>query len=385
MKISILTPDLSHNCLGRAYLLAKVLKRRYDTEIIGPAFRNKIWEPLSNQSEITIKVVKPYSPFYKTFLLIKSIQREITGDVIYVSKPLLVNYGAGLLERKINKKPLILDIDDWQMGFQEGLTIGGKLDRFIFSCLQFNSPASYWNSLIGEKLIRFADEITVSNNFLKSKYGGTVVWHARDTNVFNPAKFNREFLRKKYKLSVNKKVVSFIGTPQPYKGVEDLIYAISLIKDPRIYLILIGLNHNKYNDKLRKIVKEKIGHSRSKLLGAQSFAELPEFLAMTDIIVIPQHRTNTTLGQIPAKVFDAMAMAKPVIATAASSLPEILDNCGWIVEPEKPEQLARTIQYIISHPFKAEKMGQMARERCKKKYSFDAMEKILTEVFKKYE
>jgi len=38
MKISILPPDLSHNCLGRAYLLAKILQRHYEVEIIGPMF-----------------------------------------------------------------------------------------------------------------------------------------------------------------------------------------------------------------------------------------------------------------------------------------------------------------------------------------------------------
>jgi len=34
MKISILTPDLSHNCLGCAYLLAKILQKYYEVEIL---------------------------------------------------------------------------------------------------------------------------------------------------------------------------------------------------------------------------------------------------------------------------------------------------------------------------------------------------------------
>jgi len=38
MKISILTPDLSHNCLGRAYLLAKIIQGYYEVEIIGLMF-----------------------------------------------------------------------------------------------------------------------------------------------------------------------------------------------------------------------------------------------------------------------------------------------------------------------------------------------------------
>lgn len=48
MKISILTPDLSHNCLGRAYLLAKVLQRHYKVEITGPMFGEEIWGPIAN-------------------------------------------------------------------------------------------------------------------------------------------------------------------------------------------------------------------------------------------------------------------------------------------------------------------------------------------------
>jgi len=57
-----------------------------------------------------------------------------------------------------------------------------------------------------------------------------------------------------------------------------------------------------------------------------------------------------------------MAMAKPIIATNASDLPEILDGCGWIVEPESSKQLAETIQYVFDHPVKAEEMGWKARK-----------------------
>lgn len=81
----------------------------------------------------------------------------------------------------------------------------------------------------------------------------------------------------------------------------------------------------------------------------------------------------------------AMAMAKPIIATIVSDLPEILDGCGWIVEPENPEQLAEIIQYVFNHPAEVEEMGWKARERCIEKYSWDAMEKVLVGVFKKYE
>ena len=80
-----------------------------------------------------------------------------------------------------------------------------------------------------------------------------------------------------------------------------------------------------------------------------------------------------------------MDMAKPVIATNVSDLPEILDGCGWIVEPDNPEKLAEIIQIVLDNPKEAIKMGQKGRQKCIEKYSWDEMEKILVKIFKKYE
>ena len=111
MKISILTPDLSHNCLGRAYLLAKILQRHYKVEIVGPIFGVGIWEPVANDKSITYKSVKIRGRF-KHYWQIRDLAKKIDGDVVYASKPLFTSFGVGLLKKLFNSKPLILDIDD---------------------------------------------------------------------------------------------------------------------------------------------------------------------------------------------------------------------------------------------------------------------------------
>lgn len=85
---------------------------------------------------------------------------------------------------------------------------------------------------------------------------------------------------------------------------------------------------------------------------------LLEFQSITDLVVIPQAERAASHGQVPAKIFDAMAMPKPIIATNVSDIPEILDGCGWIVEPENPRQLAETIQYVFDHPAEAKQKGK---------------------------
>lgn len=388
MKISILTPDLSLNCLGRTYLLAKILQRHYKVEMIGPIFGEGIWEPVAYDKNIMYKSVRVFGRF-KPYWQIGELIKKIDGDVIYAGKPLFSSFGIGLVKKALKKKPLILDIDDWQMGFiKENYSKMSIYQRFRFiksSTLYFYNLGSYWNNLINEKLIYFADEITVSNNFLKKKYGGTIIRHGRDTDNFNPQKYSRKLLREKYNLDNSKKVVMFLGTPREHKGLEILIHALNMIKNKNIFMFVVGIgDNNDYGKKLTKIAKEILGNNY-KGFDIQPFDKIPEFLTIADIMVIPQKKTISTIGQIPAKVFDAMAMAKPIIATKVSDLPEILKGCGWVVEAENPKKLAETIKYILDNPEEAKTMGQKAREKCVEKYSWDAIEKILVNLFKKYE
>ena len=80
-----------------------------------------------------------------------------------------------------------------------------------------------------------------------------------------------------------------------------------------------------------------------------------------------------------------MAMAKVIIATDVSDLSEILDGCGWVVEPDKSNKLAEKIQYVLNNTEEAEAIGKKARLKCIEKYSWNAMEEILLGVLKKYE
>lgn len=388
MKVSILTPDVSDNCLGRAYLLAKILQRHYEVEIIGPMFGEGIWKPVANDKSIVYKTIR-ISGRLKAYSQIRKLIKKTDGDVIYASKPLFSSFGIGLSKKILKKKPLILDIDDWEMGFRKDdysrLSRLRRIRYLVSSAFYFFSTGSYWNSFFGEKLFRLADEVTVSNNFLKEKFGGTIVWHGRDTDAFDPEKFDRDLIREKYQIKKTKKIVLFFGTPRPHKGVEDLIRALDLIQDKEIILVIAGIDSKDFfGINLVASAGKRLGERRFLDFGLQPFEKVPEFLAMADVVTIPQRKNVSTTGQIPAKVFDAMAMAKPIIATNVSGLPEILDGCGLIVEPESPEQLAAKISYLFNNLNEAKKLGGAARQKCIENYSWDSLENTLLQIFQKY-
>ena len=91
------------------------------------------------------------------------------------------------------------------------------------------------------------------------------------------------------------------------------------------------------------------------------FKDLPEHLAAADVVVIPQRNTSDTVGQMPAKIFDAMAMAKPIVSTRISDIPDVLGDCGYLVEPGNVQQLAEAMNHVFNHPEEALIKGKKAR------------------------
>ena len=114
------------------------------------------------------------------------------------------------------------------------------------------------------------------------------------------------------------------------------------------------------------------------------FNDIPKYLHAADLVVLPQKKTGQSYGQIPAKIFDAMSMAKPIIATNVADLPLILDECGIIVESGDIETLAARIDWVFTNPLEAEDMGKRARKKCIAEYSWNVMEERLVAIFDKY-
>lgn len=377
MKISILTPDFSNNCFGRAWLLAKLLEDSFDIEIVGPAFGDGIWKPFADLCNFQTKMVKGSGNGGFEF---RRMLKMITGDILYASKPLPTSYGVALVKKLFKRIPILLDIDDYEIGFgrefYNSLRWYKKINDFRLSA---RNVRSYYYALLSQRLIPLASAVTVSGKTLQKLYGGTIIWHSRDSNLFNPQKFDKKTCMSKYlpEHYMNHLIIGFIGTPRPHKGIEDLLDAIVPLKHQNI-LLTLTLDQN---DEHCRLLKKKVEKSALKdityFLPEQPFENLPEILSFIDLIVVPQRQKPAAHGQVPAKIFDAMAMAKPIIATNVYEIPDILGDCGFIVEPENPGQIAQKIQYVLANRATASEIGMKAQNKYLREYSWNLSSKNL--------
>ncbi|TAJ45176.1 glycosyltransferase [Methanofollis fontis] len=387
VKISLLASDFSKNGITRVLFLGKMLRKRYRVEVVGPASDGSIWGPLASEKDLECTIL-PVKGHFRSSTHMRELAGMIDGDVVYPVKPLSSSFGVGLFRKLAARNPLILDIDDWDRGlYLEDLKAKSRsalMMSLAHSTLHPFDPCSFWGTLFFERLIPYTDEITVSSHFLQNRFGGTIVWHARSAEMFDPGVYDRSLLRGKYAIDDGKRVVMFMGTPRPHKGLEDLIEAVRLNGSDDIICMVVGMDDSEYCRDLVACGKKHLG-SCFQSYGLQPFSNVPEFLALSDLVVIPQRRGPATVGQVPAKLFDAMAMARPIIATDVSDLSRILDGCGWIVEPDAPDQIAEKIASILHHPEEAEAIGRHARQRFLSSYSEGAVEKTLFKVFRQFE
>ena len=386
MKVSILCADLSSNCLGRSYILARVLERRYDVEIVGPAFDERIWEPLAGE---------PFRyrawPMERRGTSLPELRRLADwadGDVIYANKPLAASYGVGLWARLKRPRPLVLDIDDWDAAFVRealrGLTGWRRLRYLLGSTLRPHLNHGLWNNLLFDRLTSYADRRTVSNSFLAQRFGGTLVWHGRDTDAFRPGNWDRAQLRRRHGLREDEPLVAFVGTLHPYKGVDDLVEALAGLGVTAPSLLLVGIGDDPVSRATLEAAKQRL-NGRVHCFGRQRFDRVPEFLSLADAAIVPQRESRATLGQMPAKLFDAMALGVPAISTAVSDIPSVLEGAGWVVPPDSPEALRDAIRERFADPAEAARRAAVARQRCVERFSWDAMARDLQDVFERLE
>jgi glycosyltransferase involved in cell wall biosynthesis len=365
MKISVLCFDVSGNAAGRADLLARLLGPLGPVEVIGPRSGPAIWEPVaSGPVRYTSVPVRRMPGFIATMA---DLARRADGDLIYASKTRLASAGVGYLKRVAGRRPLLLDIDDWELGFYLRSGFWGTVGR----ALNLGNPSGLPWTWLCEHLTALAGGVTVASRFLQQRFAGTLIPHVRDTDTWKPGCSNAEDGRRLLGVG-DKRIVMFLGTPRGYKGLDDLAAAVTLLGRADLLLAVVGTSAESAAG--RRILGRC---PAAALVPWVPFDQVPTLLSAADVVAVPQRETPDTVGQVPAKIFDAMALGRPVVSTRVSMIPEVLDGCGLIVEPGDVSGLAAAISRLLDDPAEAEALGARARERCVERYSFQAARRDL--------
>lgn len=378
-KVSLVVSDLSGGGAVRAFLLAQVLKKlNYQVEVVGFQFGQELYA--APPDGIAVQSV-PGGNYPQVLKAASQLLKKIDGDIIYAVKPKPTSFGLSLLKKLQTRRPLLLDMDDWELSWHGGddWNYRPSLKQLYRDLFKQNGQLRHPDHALyvkwTEQIVDRADAVTIDTQFLKHRFGGVYLPNGKDTDLFNPHSYNPETVRKQYGLS-EYKTLMFPGAPRPHKGVEDVLVALDQLNDPSLRLVIIGGSpYDNYDDMLierwgRWIIK----------LPKQPVEKMPEIVSAAHVVVVPQRDTLTAQAQFPLKLTDGMAMAKPILSTNVGDIPDILNHTGYLVAPNSPNQLADKIKWIFNNFEEASDRGLQARKRCVELYSVDAMAAILSSV-----
>jgi colanic acid/amylovoran biosynthesis glycosyltransferase len=153
--------------------------------------------------------------------------------------------------------------------------------------------------------------------------------------------------------------------------------AIALRNGADCHLVLAG------DGELRGMVEDRIRalglESRVRITGWVSEERVRKELLAARVLVAPSFQEG-----LPVVIMEAMALRRPVIASAVSGIPELVlpGETGWLVPPGSVLALAAAIAASLEASCEdLERMGMSAQARVKSRHSIDQEVTKLTRLF----
>lgn len=148
-----------------------------------------------------------------------------------------------------------------------------------------------------------------------------------------------------------------VGIMRPGKGHADLIAATELIP-PDLDLRVVMVGDGELRSEVGSLVtRSRTPQGRLRLAGFRD--DIPAVLAAADIVVHPSR-----VDALPTVLLSAAAAGRPVVATTAGGIPEIVTpSTGLLVPPGDVAGLAAALTTLTREPLTRAAMGASARAR----------------------
>ncbi|MBU0677407.1 MAG: glycosyltransferase [Verrucomicrobia bacterium] len=365
MNIFSICSDLSCNLIHRPYTVAGALAGKHRVRMFGPLFDPEVWSPCA----------KPDFP------LIVARSRELAElvdeavahlasepcDLIYCCLPRTLSFGIALEIKRRLGIPVWLDCDDWALGRRMEVP-GGRWSIMAKAFTEAVLPPRKRHrlklcaiDLMMERRIRKADLVTVTNPSLREVYGGDILCHLRDENVFFYDESCREGIRTRLKIG-SYPAVLFAGTPLRHKGVVELLQALLNAFDrpaDQLRFLLMG------SEAQREDVLGAVPEARDFVVsvGFMDFKDIPGLYSAADLVVIPQKNTSGAGRQLPSKLADSMMLDIPVIASRTPPIEWALAGAGRLVSPGDWAGISRAVRETLEEGLPHERGNGPLRRR----------------------
>jgi glycosyltransferase involved in cell wall biosynthesis len=222
--------------------------------------------------------------------------------------------------------------------------------------------------LITERIYKGADRVVVLNERLREhaiRMGARpettdVIRAGIDHELFG-SHVDGQAVRLKYGIAEHDTVLFFMGWLYHFSGLKEVLAALAKLgrEDLGVKLLIVG--DGDAFEELQRMRTDLGLENCVTLTGKQPYERIPEFIAASDICLLPAYNNKIMRDIVPIKMYEYMAMGKPVITTR---LPGIMKEFGsdngvlWVERPE--DALGKALEVLKAGTIEAH--GEKARQ-----------------------
>ncbi len=276
------------------------------------------------------------------------------ADIVISTSPQFFNGLAGYFVARFKGCPWVLEIRDlWPESI---IAVGALKNRHQIAVLE----------AIERFVYRKADHIVAVTRAFRAHIlarGGdasriSVIRNGVDLSFFEPASRDEAYAQS---LGVSEKfVAAYVGTHGMAHGLDTLIEVAELLSSrPDIQLLLAG------DGAERKRLQTEIarrGLTNIRTLGQLPKSDMPRLWSISDISLVILKKNDLFLTVIPSKIFESMAMQKPIVLAVAGESAELIEEAGagCCVEPENADAIAGAITGLADDRARCRAIGDHA-------------------------
>jgi glycosyltransferase involved in cell wall biosynthesis len=310
---------------------------------------HRAWIYVSKNRSIISRLMNYFSFTFSSMFYASKIK----GDFDYLmveSPPLFLGISAWWISKR-KKAKMVFNVSDlWPESAEKLGVISNKMFLKLATILEeWLYKKSYMVTGQTQGIVQ-----NIQTRFPNKK----VHWlpNGVDESIFSFKK--QENVRQQLKLSNDDFLIMYGGIIGLAQGLDVILDAAKLLPaESKITYLLLGDGPEK-NRLQQRVVDEKI--ARVKFLELVSREVVPSYVEAVDVAVIPLKKMDLFLGAIPSKIFENLALGKPLLLSVdgeARSLFIDQGNAGLFIEPENSKMLAEKSLQMESNPELVREMG----------------------------
>ncbi len=301
---------------------------------------------------------------FATFLASATLAALFRGgraDVVCATSPQLLCGLAGWLAAALRRRPFVFEVRDlWP---QQIVDLGVITHPLVIGPLRALEGFLYRRARAVVTVAPATTEELAGRGVPREKLH--TIPNGIDLEFFRPGP--RENAVRREHCGGADFVALYIGAHGLSQGLEVVVDAAERLCARRdIRFVLAGDGARR--DAVAALAREK-GLENITFLPAQPKALMPEFYAAADVCLVPLLRRGVFLTNIPSKMFEIMACARPMILGALGQARALMEEAGAgvAVPPEDGAALAGAVAALADDPDRRAALGAAGRrhaERC---------------------